>query len=485
MTRNRSKGAGLPQGFTRRHQVGCPAERSDDMAACECRPRFKVQAGPRSNRKTRTFATVAEGRSWKRDVERLAADGQLAARASAELPHGATFRDVAEEWLGGAQSGAIRNRSGGRYKPSVLRSYANRLAADVYPTLGDLPPQAITRGRLNRLAVELTARGAAPSSVRNAITPVRAVMRHLHDVEAIAVNPTVGVRVPTGDSGRMRVVAPEELGAYLDALDPRDRAVWATAAYAGLRRGELMGLQWQDVDLAAGVITVRRAYDPGSGELHNIKSAAGQDRRIPITAALRELLLEHRMRAGARPRGFVFARRSLGGRRVLDRDLDRPFASEALTNRARRAWHDAGLLPWTLHDGRHTFASLLIAAMAAAGRWDPKTVQHLMGHASIQITYDRYGHLFPGSAQAAGRVLGGYLSDIATPVAPGAIQDAVAALMRALADAGVPSEDVSAHAHRAVDEWLRAHGDVPGEGLLPEELADRAPNRAPADDYRA
>ena len=81
-----------------------------------------------------------------------------------------------------------------------------------------------------------------------------------------------------------------------------------------------------------------------------------------------------------------------------------PFAASSVSKRGRRAIKAAGLGPITLHDGRHTFASLLIAAGVNA-----KAIQTFMGHATIQMTFDQYGHLMPGSREQARELADAYL----------------------------------------------------------------------------
>jgi integrase len=167
-----------------------------------------------------------------------------------------------------------------------------------------------------------------------------------------------------------------------------DRAIWATAAYAGLRAAELQALRHDDVDLEHGLIHVRRSWDPRVGEIPP-KSRAGT-RTVPIVAALRAHLAAHLL-AQRRRSGLLFGRTE-----------SRPF--DALALRADAAWKATGLDRITLHELRHTCASIFIAAGVNA-----KTLAAFMGHASVTITLDRYGHLFPGSEDEAAALVDAYL----------------------------------------------------------------------------
>jgi integrase len=151
-----------------------------------------------------------------------------------------------------------------------------------------------------------------------------------------------------------------------------------------------MALAWGDVDLANGVIRVERAYDEKEHVEIEPKSRDGR-RTVPIVGALRDILVALKANED-RADGLVF-----GG--------DTPFQPSNLWRRAHRAWKRAGLEPIGLHEARHTFASVLIAAGVNA-----KAITTYMGHASIQTTYDLYGKLMPGSESEAAALVDAYLA---------------------------------------------------------------------------
>jgi integrase len=227
--------------------------------------------------------------------------------------------------------------------------------------------------------------------VQVTLLPLRAVYRRAVDVGELAINPCSGLQMPTVTGRRERFATPSEAEALIAALPEADRAIWATAMYAGLRRGELMALRWSDVDLAAGVIRVERGWDMREGQIA-LKSNAGR-RRVPIVAALRDHLIEHRLLTD-RDEGLVFGA-----------SPERPCNATALSRRADRAWKAAGLDRITLHECRHSFASLMIAAGVNA-----KALSDFMGHSTITITLDRYAHLLPGSEVEAAGLLDAYLN---------------------------------------------------------------------------
>jgi integrase len=294
-------------------------------------------------------------------------------------------------WEGGALDGSIRNRSGDRYKPSALRSYSTSMHLRVLEDLGGLKLSEISKLDLQALVDKMLADGFDPSTIRNTIMPLRALFRRAVGRE-IVINPTTGLELPAVRGRRDRIATPAQAAALIAALPETERALRATAFYAGLRLGELQALRDSDVDLAAGVIHVQRSWDKVAGPIAP-KSRAGV-RKVPIVSVLRVHLAERRLRA--RAKDFFFGD-------------DGPFNDDTARARATKAWKQANLEPIGFQDARHTYASLCIAAGVNA-----KALSTYMGHASITITLDRYGHLFPGNENEAADLLDRYLAGAPT-----------------------------------------------------------------------
>jgi integrase len=235
--------------------------------------------------------------------------------------------------------------------------------------------------------------GMPRSSINNAVDPLRVLFRRALRRSVVATNPTTDLELPARAEEPMRFASREEAKQLVEALPAPDRALWATGLYAGLRRGELRALRWTYVDLDGGTMTVLSSWS-GSDE-GDPKSRAGR-RRVPIVSALAGYLRAHREATGRGGEDLVF------GRTASD-----PFVPSTVRSRALSAWSDAELEPITLHQCRHTAASLMIAAGANA-----KALSVVMGHASIEITFNRYGHLMPGGEERVGEILGEYLESV-------------------------------------------------------------------------
>ena len=370
-------------GIEVRHKKSCASRRG---ARCNCDPTYQasVWSARESKRIRKTFTTVAEARAWRAETQTGVRRGTLRA------PAHTTVAEAAEELVAGMKSGRIRTRSGDLYKPSAIRSYAAALRDHVVPRIGRTRLGDVQHRDVQRIADDLLAEGRDPSTIRNALMPLRVIFRRAVEDGDVAVNPCMHLRLPAVRGRRERIASPREAEQLLAALPARDRPVWATALYAGLRRGELMALRWDDVDLANGVIRVKHSYDEKARLQIEPKSRAGR-RTITIVGALRDILVEHKANQ-ARADALVFSG-------------DAPFQPSNLWRRAQSAWKRAGVEPIGLHEARHTFASILIAAGVNA-----KAITTYMGHASIQTTYDLYGKLMPGSEAEAAALVDAYLT---------------------------------------------------------------------------
>ena len=371
-------------GITRRHAKKCGSRFAE---RCSCKPTFQAQAWSAHDNKPvrKTFKTLAAARVWRQEAS------VALRRREMNAPSDIVLSEAAASWVEAARSGIVRTRSGHPYKPSALRSYEAALRLTLIPAFGSRRLSAITRNQIQGLIDDMSRKGFAPSTIHNAVLPLRAIYRRAVDREEISVNPTAKLALPRDRRSRDRVAEPREIEALLAVLAPHHRVLWSTAVYAGLRRGELQALRWEAIDLEAGVLRVEHSWDRVVG-LVSPKSRSGE-RSVPIPGALAHELREFRLRQGTGGEGFVFSQTG-----------EHPFDPSNALRAARRSWAAAGLGSLAFHAARHTYASLMIAAGVNA-----KALSVYMGHSSIVVTIDRYGHLMPGNEREAAALLDGYL----------------------------------------------------------------------------
>lgn len=396
----------LPTGIRERHARGCGSRTTG--AACSCRPSYEAWVYlKREDRKVRrTFDRLSDAKAWRQDAAGAARRNKL--RGPSRL----TLCEAADAFLAGIRDGSIPNRSGDRYAPSSIRGYERCLRLRVLPELGDRKLADITRSDVQDLADRLTGDGLSPSTVLNTLDPLRRIYDRAVKRDLVAIDPTDGLELRRPKGRRERIATPAEAARLLAALPDDLRALYGTAMYAGLRRGELRALRWSDVNLADRRISVQRGWDDIEAERDDVKSAAGR-RTVPILDVLAVLLADHGLLTGRAGVDLVFGR-----------ECDVAFDPSTVRLQALRAWERASvkvreaaqargvdvdvsqlLEPIGLHEARHTFASMLIASGANA-----KVIQSVMGHATIQMTFDRYGHLMPGGLDEAAAAANAYLT---------------------------------------------------------------------------
>jgi len=322
---------------------------------------------------------------------------QRAAARTMAAPKKVTVAKAADDLIAGMEDGSIRNRRGEPYKPSAIRSYRRAIELRVKPELGRYRLSDLRRANVQDLIESMLRQGQSVSTIKNTLDPLRVIYRRAIQREEVVVDPTSHLEIPTDRRRRDRVASPEEAVKLLAALPESERALWATALYLGLRRGELRALRWRDVDLDQNLIRVERALDDGErdqpGEIVSTKSLAGE-RDVPIPPALHRELVAHKLATGRGGDDLVFGRSATA-----------PFIPSTVRRRARAAWQDAGLEPIALHECRHTAATV----MRAAGL-DSKIISAMIGHSSVVITQDRYMHVDRNHLAAAVAQLDSYLA---------------------------------------------------------------------------
>lgn len=306
---------------------------------------------------------------------------ELARLKQDKLRTGPTIADVGEAYL------AARD-----LKPSTATDYRMHLRVHLAPFLADRPVKDITAGDIDRLIRHLQARGLKPKTVRTYITTLSTLLAYAVRKGWARTSPMAAVDLPSmhdhATVAPLRFLRVHEIN-DLASMVPEgpyrvvDRALYATAAMAGLRQGELRGLRWSGVDWTAQRVHVTRNIV--RGQETSPKSRKG--RSVPlapqVVSALEQLREASRFTAQDDP---VFADPWTGA----------PLARTPLMERYRKALAAAGLdEAFRFHDLRHTMGTSL--AMAGV---DVVTIQAYLGHSDLATT-QRYLHYAPAADEAA------------------------------------------------------------------------------------
>ncbi len=290
------------------------------------------------------------------------------------------FRDFAAKWLADYAKVSV--------KKSTFDSYAAIFRLHLIPFFGNLNLRRISGAHIQAFIAEKVSKsGLSPKSVVNVLVPMKELFKHAVLWGYMRHNPAFAIKRPRVEQEEMDFLKPEEITLFLSHVRPAYHALFLTAILTGMRRGELLGLKWGDIDWRSSHISVRRSLYRGTFVSPKSKRSV---RRVIMSVTLKAYLEQHRLLAPKSELELVFCTEE--GRPI---DPDNMVKREFWT-----ALERAGIRRIRFHDLRHTFATLLIA-----NGENIKFVQYQLGHASATTTLDRYGHVFPGTQnQAAERL---------------------------------------------------------------------------------
>jgi integrase len=345
-----------------------------------------VEVGTAGARKRHSavFTTKLQAEAWAADRKR-------------DLRQG-TYVEVSKQTLGEYLAlWAVAQRS--RIRPNTLAGYAVAIR-HITAHVGSVPLQAFSRVQAKALYQALSESGLAPKSVHNIHIALRKALGDAVEDGLIHRNPADRAHDAPRDRPEMLVWSAEELNAFLAfTAGDVDYPFFALAAATGMRRGELLGLRWRDVDLDAGRVAVTRQWtrqgagkgSVGFGPPKSARSLRSVDLDAGTVAVLREMRAARRVLPLVATEALVFARE--GGL---------PYEPSVLGRRFVQRVCDAGGLPLIgLHGLRHTHATLLLARGV-----DAKTVSERLGHASVETTLRLYAHVTPTMRAGAAAVFG-------------------------------------------------------------------------------
>lgn len=274
-------------------------------------------------------------------------------------------------------------------RPSTLARDWSYLRSLVLPVFGAQRLDKVGQREVQTWVAHLATQ-KAPATVRKAYELLGKVFSSAVTAEMIPRSPCRDVKLPRTAREEMRTLSPDELRSLIDATPPRFQSLVLTAGYSGLRFGELAALHRRLLDLDAGTLTVTESLTEVQGRIVTGPPKTAASRRVIALPAFLTRVLEQHLRTYPSESGRVFTG-----------PLGAPLRR---SNFRRRVWLPAVRNsvgePLRFHDLRHFHASLLIAEGV-----HPKVIQHRLGHTSITVTLDVYGHLFEGIDQAAAETL--------------------------------------------------------------------------------
>ena len=326
---------------------------------------------PEGRERAKQFARRADAERWIHSVEVAKAEGQYVD------PTGG--RQTLAEWA----EHCWEPMTGHLARKSKARS-DELLRVHVLPHFGPMPLARIDKVAVAEWVNDLhRGRGLSPDTVRKALWELSRLLAAAVENKRLGTNPAVGLKLPQAHHEEMRIITPDQIETLASTLDERYRSWALFAAYSGLRAGEIFGLRRARFNPLRSQVEVREELIDVNGHdyFETVLKSKAAYRTVPLPRFV-TTEVEATIPVNASGDHLVFHAPTGGPMRT--------------NNFRKRYWRPAveraGLGRLRIHDLRHTAVSLWIAAGATA-----KQVQTWAGHSSITTTYDRYGHLFPGT----------------------------------------------------------------------------------------
>ena len=237
---------------------------------CNCVAHYRGEVRDARGRKVRSAWSTsrAQAVAWEDEAVVAVRRGRLGASTPT------TVRQAGIALAAGMRSGAILDRSGKHTSPRPSAATSTRWRAASTRCSGSRKVSSLRRADIQGFVEEMRELGAAPSTVHNRLDPLRVIVRRSIDNDELLVDPCARLKMPVVRNRRTRIESSTTAEALIAALPESEQAFWALALFAGVRRGELRGLQVDDVDFDAGLVHVRRGWDDLEGEIDRKRSPA-------------------------------------------------------------------------------------------------------------------------------------------------------------------------------------------------------------------
>lgn len=294
-----------------------------------------------------------------------------------------------------------------RVKPTTFYSYRRNLELHVLPTLGQKPLQQLTPPMLTTLYGQLARdrderKGLRAKTISYIHATLHKVLADAVDAGLLGKNVAAGAKAPRPAKravGGINSWEPDELARFLTHVKgTRLEAIWRLTAMTGMRRGEVLGLRWCDVDLERARLSVRQAVVAVGYEVVHSTPKSHSARVIDLDAETVDQLRAHRTRQEAEQDEWSDDYQDHG--LVVAKENGEPIHPHTFSQAFERLIEKAGLRTIRLHDLRHTHATLALKAGVPV-----KVISERLGHESPAFTLKQYAHVIPGmQAEAAAQV---------------------------------------------------------------------------------
>jgi integrase len=348
-----------------------------------------------TGQRRQVWRTVPAGEDPERELTRLLREHDEG-RLVTELRL-VTVREYLEtEWLPHMRT---------RLRESTHTRYRQLIQAEILPVIGDVRLAKVRPVDVQRVVDKMIGKGLAPRTVVQGYRVLSAALSQAVRWQMLPVNPATAVRPPRIERADVSIPEPKQINTILKAAE----GSWTylpilLAASTGMRRGEVFGLRWRDVELDKALVRVTGSLQRVGGKQRVIEPKSARSRRtVSLPASVVETLRAHRKEQNER--------RLLMGEGWNDSDLvieqgdGQPRDPDTITHLFRELADRVGAEGVRFHDLRHAYATSLLK-----GGIHPKVVSEALGHASTAFTMDVYSHVVPSMQTAAADAIGAALN---------------------------------------------------------------------------
>ena len=339
---------------------------------------------------------------YKNVLGRTQAEAKAKLKAAIEETKSLDVTKTGKYTVGAWMDEWFENYAKVKVRPSSHQTYRGYIDNHIKPNIGKIPLEKLTSlelqklykkllnsGRIDRAESKRQAKGLSPKTVRNIHQIIASAMKLAKEQKIIAADPTEGCALPKPEHREMKTLPVEQLTSFLrEAKDSGVFEMYYVELATGLRRGELLGLKWEDLDFEHENLRIKRQIARINGEIVEAPlKTKNAYRTLPLAEDTIAVLKQQKKKVGSSH--WVFPSPTGG-----------PISPDSVLHMLHRVLKRAGLPRVRFHDLRHTFATL-----ALQNGVDIKTVSGMLGHFSAGFTLDTYAHVTTSAQKEAAKTM--------------------------------------------------------------------------------
>ncbi|NRD78465.1 tyrosine-type recombinase/integrase [Bacillus sp. BRMEA1] len=335
---------------------------------------YDENTGKRKQKRKRGFSTKKEATDALRKLEVQYAEGSYIETKNI------LFKQYIKDWL------SIKKISLSNH---TLELYERSIKNHIAPTLGNITLPKMKPQHIQKFILAMHEQGLADSTIKRTFNIVNVCLNDAVKLGDIVSNPATKIEKPKLQPKEMNIWTIDQIQHFLEcSKGHRLYCIFHLAIMTGLRKGEILGLRWKDVDFEKQVLYVNQTLEHDGKTIKKGAKTKSSVRSVTLSPSTRQVLLAHKKRHDSEKEGYDIEYKELD--LIFRSETGSPFHQRNLTRIFQTLTKKAELPHIRFHDLRHTHAALMIAQNEPM-----KLIAERLGHSKISTTIDTYGHLLP------------------------------------------------------------------------------------------